>query len=194
VIAILVSLFMICRGFYCLYPTGSAAVGSRGCISILFQVFFSKLAVPFWSTGATFGTPYTPPPPSRQEGHWIKTHRRYITPPCSALLDNRDHLRHALDAVDAVVGNLGPLPAPMSAMLFQNEAQLDSVPAMVVNASLTCPKLGLSLLVQVSETTVTWNSYLDSLNVTWGAAFSSTSDVVTVMRMICMHIEGATRR
>ena len=49
------------------------------------------------------------------------------------------------------MGNLGPLPAPMSAMLFQNEAQLDSVPVMVINACLTCPKLGLSLLVQVQS-------------------------------------------
>ena len=70
---------------------------------------------------------------------------RYLFRLCSALSDKRTHLRHALDAVDAVVGNLGPLPAPMAAMLFQNEAQISAAPVLKFNAVLSCPKIGLSL-------------------------------------------------
>lgn len=57
-------------------------------------------------------------------------------------------MRHALDAVDAVVANLGPLPAPVAAMLFQNESQQEAFPALMFNAALTCPKMGLVLAVE----------------------------------------------
>lgn len=62
-------------------------------------------------------------------------------------MGQRPLLRHALDAVDAVVSNLGPLPAPMAAMLFQNEMKQDSSPVLNFNAKLTCPKIGLVLAV-----------------------------------------------
>lgn len=67
---------------------------------------------------------------------------------CSALTGQRSLLRHALDAVDAVVSNLGPLPAPMAAMLFQNESQQDAFPVLMFNAALNCPKIGLVLAVE----------------------------------------------
>lgn len=63
------------------------------------------------------------------------------------LTGQRSLLRHALDAVDAVVGNLGPLPAPMAAMLFQSEAQQDSLPVLLFNAAAYCPKIGTLLEV-----------------------------------------------
>ena len=70
-------------------------------------------------------------------------------PLCSALLDDPDHLRHALDAVDAVVGNLGPLPAPMAAMLFQSGAQAGgAAPALALSAAASCPRIGLQLSVE----------------------------------------------
>ena len=49
--------------------------------------------------------------------------------------------------MDAVVGNLGPLPAPVAAMLFQNEAQAGALPVVVLTAAAACPKLGLILTI-----------------------------------------------
>ncbi len=67
---------------------------------------------------------------------------------CSTLTGQRSLLRHALDAVDAVVANLGPLPAPMAAMLFQNESQQEAFPVLMFNAALYCPKIGMVLAVE----------------------------------------------
>ena len=67
---------------------------------------------------------------------------------CSALTGQRSLLRHALDAVDAVVANLGPLPAPMAAMLFQNESQQEAFPVLMFTAALYCPKIGMVLAVE----------------------------------------------
>ena len=67
---------------------------------------------------------------------------------CSILTGQRSLLRHALDAVDAVVSNLGPLPAPMAAMLFQNEKQLEAAPVLLFHASMLCPKIGVVLVVE----------------------------------------------
>lgn len=61
------------------------------------------------------------------------------------MIDDADHRHHALDAVDAVVGNLGPLPAPVAAMLFQSEvaAAARGAPSLAFSASVRCPKIGI---------------------------------------------------
>ena len=46
------------------------------------------------------------------------------------------------------MANLGPLPAPMAAMLFQNESQQEALPILMFNAALNCPKIGLVLGVE----------------------------------------------
>ena len=47
------------------------------------------------------------------------------------------------------MGNLGPLPAPMAAMLFQSEAQAGGpAPALALNAAASCPRIGLQLSVE----------------------------------------------
>lgn len=69
----------------------------------------------------------------------------------SAMLDDPDHLHHALDAVDAVVGNLGPLPTPVASMLFQQEGDVgnvDGAPSLVFSATLGCPKIGVFLAIE----------------------------------------------
>lgn len=65
------------------------------------------------------------------------------------MLDDPAHLHHALDAVDAVVGNLGPLPAPVAAMLFQRETDgSGGTASLTFHAAATCPKLGVLLTVE----------------------------------------------
>ncbi|KAL0018632.1 hypothetical protein WJX77_009530 [Trebouxia sp. C0004] len=59
------------------------------------------------------------------------------------LLKSETHLQHAVDAVDAVVANLGPLPQGVEALLLHS----DNVAAPPVQLSLSaeCPKLGITL-------------------------------------------------
>ena len=52
-------------------------------------------------------------------------------------------LRNALDAADAVVGNLGPLPAALEAMLFREGPAGDEVALICIQLAASCPKLGL---------------------------------------------------
>lgn len=74
---------------------------------------------------------------------------------CRVLLDSQEHLTHVMDAVDAVVGNLGPIPAPVEAMLFQHDIQNDSNAAVSLAASAKCPRIGLVLSMQGDQNPLT---------------------------------------
>ena len=50
--------------------------------------------------------------------------------------------RHVLDAVDAIVGSLGPLQPALEAMLLQQDVK-QHVDMLAVRVSATCPKLGV---------------------------------------------------
>lgn len=60
---------------------------------------------------------------------------------------NADHFSVAIDAVDAVVGNLGPVPAPIAAMLFGDHDAVRPQQLLALSLKVACPKLGAQLLV-----------------------------------------------
>ena len=49
---------------------------------------------------------------------------------------------HVLDAMDAIVGNLGPLQPALEGMLLHQDAK-QRADVLAVKASVTCPKLGV---------------------------------------------------
>ena len=66
---------------------------------------------------------------------------------CRVLVETEGHLRHVVDAVDAVVGNLGPIPAPVEAMLFQHDNQEQGNAVMAFTASIHSPRIGITLII-----------------------------------------------